>query len=897
MKDAYKYSVDEVLHKMNTNIHGLTQEEAEKRLSLNGPNKLIEAKKKTILTRFIEQMKNIMIIVLLIAAVFSLVVAKIENESYTDSIIIFAVVIMNAILGVVQEAKADKAIESLKKMSLPYIKVRRRGKILNIKTEELVVGDIVLIEAGDFVPADMRIIVCNGIRVEEASLTGESLPVSKFTDKIDEDTALGDRRNMLYSGSSVVYGRGEGVVTATGMKTELGKIASILAETKEELTPLQKKMNEISKVLSVIVVVIGLAMFILGLMQGNKLLEIFMLAVSLAVAAIPEGLPASITIILSIGVQKMAKEHSIIRKMSSVETLGATQVICSDKTGTLTQNKMTVTELNYGGNKIKVDHLVVNDDVNLKRFLDNITLSNDVKTNGSSGGYLGDPTEIALVEMTNKFGRNKDIYDTRYERVAEVPFDSERKMMTTVNKIDGELVVHTKGALESLIYRCSKAMINGKLVDMTDKLREEILDTNAEMSSRALRVLSFAYKIVDKLPREISSSTLEKDLIYQGMVGMIDPPRPEVKQAVKDCFTAGMIPIMITGDSVLTARAIAEEIGILVPNAEAITGQELDAMSDEEFEKRIKNIRVYARVSPENKVRIVKTWKKLGKTVAMTGDGVNDAPALKTADIGVGMGITGTEVSKSVASMVLTDDNFASIVVAVKEGRRVYRNIQNVIAYLLASNIAEVLIVFIAKIFNMTVFAPLQLLWINLITDAIPAMALGFEPADEKSMKEKPRKAHAKFMSAFLMTRIAVPAILKSVIILILFFTVNNVYGPKVATTAAFITLSFAELLFVFVARSDSKPIYKIGFFSNMQLVVGVVGIMLIQLLVIFTPMLAGLLELEMLTKELYIVSILNAVVFIIFAEILKVLIAKAFALRRKILKERKKAKALQNVK
>ena len=895
MKEAYKYSVDEVFNKLGTSSDGLSFEEAEKRLAANGLNKLQEAKKKTLLTRFIEQMKNIMIIVLLIAAVISLVVAKLENESYTDSIIIFAVVVMNAVLGVVQEAKADKAIDSLKKMSLPYIKVKRHGKVMNIKTEELVVGDVVLIEAGDFVPADMRIIVCNSIRVEEASLTGESLPVSKFTDKIDENTALADRRNMLYSGSSVVYGRGEGVVTATGMKTELGKIATILAETKEELTPLQKKMNEISKVLSVIVVVIGLAMVILGLIQGNKPLEIFMLAVSLAVAAIPEGLPASITIILSIGVQKMVKEHSIIRKLSSVETLGATQVICSDKTGTLTQNKMTVTELNYGGEKIKVDHLVVNDDVNLKRFLDNITLSNDVKTNGSTGGYLGDPTEIALVETTNKFGRNKDIYDTRYERVAEVPFDSERKMMTAVNKIDGELIVHTKGALESLIHRCSKAMINGKLVDMTDKLKEEILDTNSEMASRALRVLSFAYKKIDKLPKEISSNTLEKDLIYQGMVGMIDPPRPEVKQAVKDCFTAGMIPIMITGDSVITARAIAEEIGILVPGSEAITGQELDAMSDEQFEKRIKNIRVYARVSPENKVRIVKTWKKLGKTVAMTGDGVNDAPALKNADIGVGMGITGTEVSKSVASMVLTDDNFASIVVAVKEGRRVYRNIQNVIAYLLASNIAEVIIVFIAKIFNMTIFNPLHLLWINLITDAIPAMALGFEPADEKSMKEKPRKANAKFMSPFLISRIVVPAFLKSMIILILFFTMNNAFGSAVATTMAFITLSFAELLFVFVARSDSKPIFKIGLFSNKQLVIGVLCIILIQLLVIFNPTLSGLLELESLTPQLYAIAIINAIVFMVFAEILKVLVAKAFEVRRKILKERKKQRAMQN--
>ncbi len=883
MKEAYKYSIDELFSKMGVTSQGLTHEKALKRLEGDGPNKLIETKKKTLVARFIEQMKNIMIIVLLIAAIVSLVVAKIENESYTDSIIIFAVVVMNAVLGVVQEAKADKAIESLKKMSLPYIKVRRNGKIENIKTEDLVVGDIVLIEAGDFVPADMRLIVCNGIRVEEASLTGESIPVSKHTAPINDDTPLAERRNMLYSGSSVVYGRGEGVVTATGMKTELGKIASILAETKEELTPLQKKMNEISKVLSVVVVVIGLAMVVLGLIQGNKPLEIFMLAVSLAVAAIPEGLPASITIILSIGVQKMAKEHSIIRKMSSVETLGATEIICSDKTGTLTQNKMTVTEVNISGKKIKAEEIVVEGgSENRARFFNNVALSNDVKPNGLEAGYLGDPTEIALVELGDKYGINKELYDTRYKRVAEVPFDSERKMMTTVNSVNGELHVYTKGALESLIYRCTKIIEDGEIIELTDEYRKKIIDINADMSSRALRVLSFAYKVIDKLPDTISSDSLENDLIYQGMVGMIDPPRPEVKQAVKDCFSAGMIPIMITGDSILTAKAIAEEIGILVPGCEAITGQELDALTDEQFEKRIKNIRVYARVSPENKVRIVKVWKKLGKTVAMTGDGVNDAPALKNADIGVGMGITGTEVSKSVASMVLTDDNFASIVVAVKEGRRVYRNIQNVIAYLLASNIAEVFIVFIAKIFNMTVFSPLHLLWINLITDAIPAMTLGFEPADEKSMKEKPRKASEKFMSPFLITRIVVPAILKSIIVLMLFFAVNASFGKEIATTVAFITLSFAELLFVFVARSDSKPLFKIGLFSNPQLLLGVVCIMFIQLAVIFVPALANLLELKMLDKGLYIISIASAVLFMIAAEIIKVLIAKFFNLRKR---------------
>ena len=885
MKDEkmYRFTVDEVYKKLDSRINGLDVTEAENRHVEYGPNKLVEAKKKTLFSRFIDQMKNVMIIILLIAAVLSFVIAKVENESYTDSIVIFAVVVMNAILGVAQEAKADKAIESLKKMSLPYIKVRRSGKIESIKTEELVVGDIVLIEAGDFVPADMRLIECNSIRVEEASLTGESLPVSKFTDAILDETPLAERRNMLYSGSSVVYGRGEGIVTAIGMDTELGKIATMLTDTKESLTPLQKKMNEISKVLSIVVVVIGLAMVVLGLLQNNPLLEIFMLSVSLAVAAIPEGLPASITIILSIGVQKMAKEHSIVRKLASVETLGATEIICSDKTGTLTQNKMTVTEVNFGGTRIVTEDIKYDEKQEaLDRFIKNMMLCNDVKLNATSDGFLGDPTEIALVQLGKTLGLDKEIIDTRNKRVAEIPFDSERKLMSTVNEQQGKLIVNTKGAIEGLIERCTKAIIDNKLVDMTQEVKQKILDANNEMSSRALRVLGFAYKEINELPKDITTDTLENDLIYVGLVGMIDPPRPEVKQAVKECFSAGMIPIMITGDSISTAVAIAKEIGILTEGKEAITGQELDSLTDEEFEKRIKNIRVYARVSPENKVRIVKVWKKLGKTVAMTGDGVNDAPALKTADIGVGMGITGTEVSKSVASMVLTDDNFASIVVAVKEGRRVYKNIQNVIAYLLASNIAEVLIVFIAKIFNSTVFSPLHLLWINLITDAIPAMTLGFEPADKNSMKEKPRKANEKFFNPFLITRIVVPAVIKSIMVLALYFYVesNVLYNHSHAMTVAFIALSFAELLFAFVIRSDRKSILSMGLFSNPQLLIGVASIIFVQLCVIFIPAIGNIFELVHLDSSLYILSIGAALVYMIVAEILKKIIARIYKVK-----------------
>ena len=727
-------------------------------------------------------------------------------------------------------------------------------------------------------PADLRIIESNSIRVEEASLTGESLPVSKFSDRIDEKTALAERNNMLYSGSSVVYGRGEGVVISTGMNTELGKIAVMLSSETETLTPLQKKTNEISKVLSIVVVVIGLAMVILGLLQHNKLLEIFMLSVSLAVAAIPEGLPASITIILSIGVQKMAKKHSIIRKLASVETLGATEIICSDKTGTLTQNKMTVTEINFSNEKLLSENIVYDPNNEVMSLLfKNMALCNDVKFDKKNNEFLGDPTEIALVNLTEKLGINKDYADTRYKRVGELPFDSERKLMTTINVDEDKRFVYTKGAIEGLIERCTKAYINGKIVNMTGKLKKQIIDISSEMSERALRVLGFAYKEIDSMPYDIVSETVENDLIFIGLVGMIDPPRIEVKDAVRECALAGMIPIMITGDSILTAKAIAKEIGILKEGNEAITGAELDKLTDEEFEKRIKNIRVYARVSPENKVRIVKTWKKLGKTVAMTGDGVNDAPALKSADIGVGMGITGTEVSKSVASMILTDDNFASIVVAVKEGRRVYKNIQNVIAYLLASNIAEVLIVFFAKIFNATIFSPLHLLWINLITDAIPAMTLGFEEADKNIIKEKPRKASEPFFNKFLIIRIIIPAIIKSIMVLALYFTVEANYSHEYAMTVAFITLSFAELLFAFVVRSDSKPIYKIGVFSNPQMLIGTTFLILVQLIVLFVPNLSRVLGLASLSKELYIISIGFAVLFMIIAEIIKVVIARAF--------------------
>ena len=880
-EEMYKLSYEEVIKKVNSTDNGLTNEEAKKRLEENGPNKLVEGKKKTFLGRFIEQLKDIMIIVLIIAAIVSFIIAKMEGSSITESLVIFAVVILNALLGVFQESKAEKAIDALKKMSAPFIKVRRNGKVESVKTEDLVVGDIVLIEAGDFVPADMRIIENNSLKVEEAALTGESVPVEKDIAAIEKDVALGDRVNMLYSGSSVVYGRGEAVVTAVGMDTELGKIANVLSNVKEGLTPLQKKLAEISKILSVIVVIVGLAMVVLGIFQKTPFIEIFMLAVSLGVAAIPEGLPTSITIILSIGVQNMAKKNNIVRKLSSVETLGATEIICSDKTGTLTQNKMTVTEIYFNNESIEAESLPegINKNQMFLSFIKTMVLCNDSKKTEKDGSYLGDPTETALCVFADKLGMEKEECDKIYPRKMELPFDSDRKMMSTITKEEEKYIVYTKGAIESILDRCTSIVIDGQKQAITEEYKKQILDAALNMSKKALRVLAFAYKEETEAPKELKSDIVEHDLTYVGLVGMIDPPRPEVKAAVQECFSAGMIPIMITGDNIDTAKAIALEIGILDEKSKAITGRELDAMSDEGFKKEIQNIRVYARVSTENKVRIVKVWKELGKTVALTGDGVNDAPALKTADIGVGMGITGTEVSKSVASMVLADDNFATIVVAVEEGRKIYNNIQNVIAYLLASNIAEVIIVFFATLFKSTIFNPLQLLWINLVTDTIPAISLGFEKADKNIMKQKPRRADEKFFNPFLTSRIIIPAIIKSIMVLTVYFLVENssLYAHSQAMTAAFISLVFAELLFTFVVRSDRKLILQVGLFSNPKLLIGVALTMVLQLLVIFIEPVGSIFSLVKLNSSLYILAIGAAIVFMILAEISKLIMAKIF--------------------
>ena len=883
----YNMNSEDTLKEVNSSKDGISQKEASDRLLKYGYNKLRETKKKSFLARFIDQFKNVMLIILIIAAILSAFVSHKTGEPFTDTIIILFVVFLNAILGVIQESKAEKAIEALKKMSLPYIKVKRGGKVLSVKTEELVIGDVVLVEAGDYIPADMRIIVNHSLRVEESALTGESIAVDKQEEKIDskEKVAIADRTNMLYSGSSVVYGRGEAVVVATGMNTELGKIAEAISSQKVEITPLQKKMNELSKILSILVVIIAVIMFVVGYLQGNPIIDVFMLAISLAVAAIPEGLSAVITITLAIGVQKMAKEKAIIRKLSSVEALGSTEVICSDKTGTLTQNKMTLRRIFIDSKDIDVTdvksmkELTKREEFN-KDDLDVLVkvnmLCNDIKFGEDSGKkvYLGDPTEAALIEFGEHVGYDKEEMDEKYVRIDELPFDSTRKMMTTVNEMEDDYMVCTKGAIESILSNCDKILINGKIETLDNATKNKIMASNLEMAKSALRVLACAFKKIDK---HHSVDKSEKNMVFVGLVGMIDPPRKEAKRAVERCFNAGMTPVMITGDNKDTAMAIAKELGILQSGDQAVTGAELDVMSDTELQKRVSKIKVYARVSPENKIRIVKAWKKLGKIVAMTGDGVNDAPALKGADIGVGMGITGTEVSKSVSSMILADDNFATIVVAIKEGRRIYANIQNVIVYLLASNLAEVLIIFLATLFNRTILLPIHLLWINLVTDTIPAIALGFEKEEKNIMRQKPRNSNEKFFTPFLTLRIVIPGIIKTVLMFLIYFFVEKSYDANMASAAVFTSLSIIEVLFAYVCRSDKKPAFRVGLFSNMIMVLCVVGTLILQFLVISNPITASWLKIPLMPKHVYVMIIIAALDSVVIFEIVKVLLAKVF--------------------
>ena len=789
---------------------GLSAAEAEKRLAAHGKNKLAEAKKDSLLKRFLKQLADPMILILLAAALISGVLAAIENESFADVVIILAVVIVNAVLGVYQENKAEKAIEALQEMSAATSRVRRDGSICTVRSEDLVVGDVVLLEAGDAVPADGRLIENASLKVEEAALTGESVPVTKFIDLIDlqdrRDVPLGDRKNMVYMGSTVVYGRGEAVITATGMDTEMGKIADALSRAEEGQTPLQQKLSQLSKILTYLVLGICAVIFAVQLLRAggfraDAVLHSFMVAVSLAVAAIPEGLAAVVTVVLSIGVTNMSRRNAIIRRLTAVETLGCAQVICSDKTGTLTQNKMTVVDA--CGQE--------------KRLAAAMALCSDAELQ-PDGTVSGEPTEAALVSWATRLGLKKPDLKASMPRIGEAPFDSGRKMMTTLHRHSGGAVLQfTKGAPDVILARCTCYLEGDEILPMTEEKRSEFFRRNKEMADKALRVLACAQRGWPELPASQAPEDLEQQLCFLGLCGMIDPVRPEVKDAIQECRRAGIRPIMITGDHIDTACAIARELGILSEDTQAVSGAELDEMDDEEFARRFRSISVYARVQPEHKTRIVNAWRSAGYVTAMTGDGVNDAPSIKSADIGVGMGITGTDVTKNVADMVLSDDNFATIVGAVEEGRRIYDNIRKAIQFLLGSNMSEVISIFAATLLGFTILEPVHLLWINLITDCFPALALGMEKAEPDVMRRKPRDAKAGVFAGGMGFDIAYQGLLVAVLTLLSYFIghfiesgVWEIAASPDGTTMAFLTLSMAEIFHSFNMRSQRGSIFRL---------------------------------------------------------------------------------------
>ena len=877
---------ESVLSALNSaQASGLTSEEANTRLIENGKNKLVAAKKKSLIRRFFEQLADPMIIILIVAAAISGVLAVVEDEGFVDVIIIMAVVLINAVLGVFQESKAEKAIEALQEMSAATSKVIRDGKLFAIPSEDLVVGDIVLLEAGDAVPADGRVLECASLKVEEAALTGESLPVTKMSEalKLSEnakDVPLGDRKNMVYMGSTVVYGRGVVVVTATGMATEMGKIAGALSEAQEGKTPLQRKLGQLSKILTWIVLGISAAVFAVQLIRAGNfefdtILSSFMLAVSLAVAAIPEGLAAVVTVVLSIGVTNMSKRNAIIRKLTAVETLGCAQIICSDKTGTLTQNKMTVVDF-FGEDE--------------KRIATGMALCSDAEL-AEDGTLTGEPTEMALVAWASKLDLHKYSLKVAFPRVGEAPFDSNRKMMSTIHSVETGCVQYTKGAPDVVIDRCTHYIEDGKVVPMTEEYKAQILAANKAMADRALRVLACAERIWDALPSELEPALLETDMCFTGLCGMIDPVRPEVKAAIELCRGAGIRPVMITGDHVDTAVAIAKELGILEEGIKAITGAQLDEMDEETFQKEFRHIGVYARVQPEHKTRIVNAWRSEGFVTAMTGDGVNDAPSIKAADIGVGMGITGTDVTKNVADMVLTDDNFATIVGAVEEGRRIYDNIRKAIQFLLASNMSEVLGIFIATLMGFTLLEPVHLLWINLVTDCFPALALGMEEAEPNVMKRKPRNSKSGIFSDGMGVNVAYQGVLVAVLVLFSYllgayldtgvWAFFNIGYNSHGMTMAFLTMSMAEIFHSLNMRSQRESIFTMKK-QNKFLLIAALASLAATTLVCEVPFLASAFGFTMISFKEYAFALLLGAMVIPVVETVK------FFARRKASKSQK---------
>lgn len=828
--NPYCQNNDELLKELSVDPKkGLDSQEVSIRLSRYGQNKLKEKKKKTTLQRFFDQFKDAMILILIAAAIVSFVVVCVEQNwgELFEPALILLIVILNAIMGVYQEGKAEKALDALKNMSAPHARVIRDGKESIIDASQLVPGDIIKLEAGDFVPADAKLIHSAGLKSEESALTGESVPSEKdYLAEVKEGAPLGDRQNMVYSGCSITYGTATAVVTATGMDTEMGKIAGLLDNEEDTQTPLQQKLAQLGKYLGIMALAACAVIFVVGLVSGTPVLEIFMTAVSLAVSAIPEGLPAIVTIVLSIGVQRMVRKNALIRKLPAVETLGSASVICSDKTGTLTQNRMTLTKA-YADGDSDTELISSSNSEKIRELLMYGTLCCDgsVVFEDDEEKHLGDPTETAIIVAAHKNGMEQGDLGEKYPRLAEIPFDSDRKLMSTVNRIDGKIVVIVKGAFDVMAKRC----ISGDL-DAAKQMTES-------MSGDALRVLAIAYKEIDALPEQITSEELENGLHFMGLVGMIDPPRPEAKQAVALCRRAGIKPVMITGDHVVTASAIAKELGILLDTDKAITGAELDAMSDEELDKQVENIAVYARVSPENKIRIVKAWQRKGQVVSMTGDGVNDAPALKAADIGCAMGITGTDVAKGAADMTLTDDNFATIVDAVKEGRGIYANIKKVVGFLLGTNIGEVLTVFFAMVlWQKTPLLSMQLLWINLVTDSLPAISLGMEAVEDDVMDHKPKPKNEGIFANGLGVKVVLQGVMFAIITLVGFVIGEKVTGTiEGGQTMAFTVLSLTQVLQAYNMRSDHS-IFKIGVFTNHKLNWSSLISVLLVALVLFTP-------------------------------------------------------------
>ena len=875
--------------------NGLSNEQVNENRQKYGTNELQTKKKKSTFVKFLEQFKDFMIIVLIIAAIISGVVGYIEGEGITDSIIILIVVILNAVIGVIQENKAEKSLEALQKLSAHVSKVIRNGKMEVIPAKELVPGDIVVLDTGDYVPADLRIIEAVNLKSQEASLTGESVPVEKSANTIEqEEVDLGDRENMLFSSSLITYGRGKGIVVETGMNTEVGKIAGIINSAEETQTPLQEKLNKLGKTLGIAALVICAIIFVIGLLYGKDPIEMFMTAVSLAVAVIPEGLAAVSTIVLAIGVQRMVKRHAIVKKLPAVETLGSTTVICSDKTGTLTQNKMTVEKIFYNGKLLDAEEVKQNIDTNLEKLVYISMLCNDTKISANNE-LTGDPTETALVDMGFNLQFEKNIYD-KNPRIKEIPFDSDRKLMTTVNKINNKYVVLTKGGVDELLAKCNKYLYDGEERNDLENYKKVITKNNEDMAKDALRVLSMAYKEIDHEPTDEEMKNIEQDLIYVGMVGMIDPPRLEVKDAVDKCKKAGIKTVMITGDHKITAIAIAKSLGILQSEEEALTGAELEKMSDEDLTKNIRKYSVYARVSPEHKVRIVKAWQANGEIVAMTGDGVNDAPALKTADIGCAMGIVGTDVSKEAADVILTDDNFATIVSSVEEGRRIYDNILKAIQFLLSSNVGEVITLFVAilitpllgNLFGIDInlivpLLPIHILWINLVTDSLPALALAVDPPQKDVMDRKPNKNKSVFTKGMIW-RIVYQGILIGVITIVAFIVglatpdenlpvieelTNEEIKVEIGQTMAFCVLAFSQLVHVFNVRDNKTSIFKTGIFSNKQLILAVLASAALMLGILLIPSLRHVFSIPVLPVgnilEIVVLSLMPLIVVELF--------------------------------